>query len=147
MSDKHKFRAWDESQKYMAYQGSPDLETIQSFMYHFGDEELMESTFLHDKGGDGKEVWEGDIFDVVFKNCPDGFNIIGRETEVKIVRGIVVKKFGAFRVKFIHHELNEVVYVLLYEFLKNEEKVVIGNIYENPELINQPIKQDGNDNE
>ena len=146
MKSKHKFRAWDESQKYMAYQGSPDLETIQSFMYHFGDKELMESTWLHDKNGHGQEVWEGDIFDVVFKNCPDGFEIMGQETEIKIVKGVVVNIFGAFRVKFIHPEWNEVVYVMLHEFLKNEEKVVIGNIYENHELINQPIKQDGNNN-
>lgn len=35
MSNKIKLRAWDESQQYMAYQGTADLETIQSFIYHF----------------------------------------------------------------------------------------------------------------
>ncbi len=35
-----KFRAWDEAQKHMAYQGTPDLETIQSFMHHFGNNKL-----------------------------------------------------------------------------------------------------------
>jgi hypothetical protein len=39
-----KFRAWDESQKYMAYQGTPDLETLQSFIFHFGDKPLMQFT-------------------------------------------------------------------------------------------------------
>jgi GrpB-like predicted nucleotidyltransferase (UPF0157 family) len=29
-----KFRSWDKDAKYMAYQGTPDLETIQSFMHH-----------------------------------------------------------------------------------------------------------------
>lgn len=36
-----KFRAWDKSQNYMAYQGTPDLETLQSFIFHFGEDELM----------------------------------------------------------------------------------------------------------
>ena len=54
-----KFRVWDEEQKYMAYQGTPDLETLQSFIFHFGDKELMQFTGLHDKNG--KEIYTGDI--------------------------------------------------------------------------------------
>ena len=46
-----KFRAWDESQKYMAYQGMPDLETIQSFIFHFGDKILMQYTGFKDFNG------------------------------------------------------------------------------------------------
>ena len=34
------FRAWVESQKFMAIQGTPDLETLQSFMFHYADEKI-----------------------------------------------------------------------------------------------------------
>ena len=56
-----KFRAWDKSQKYMAYQGCPDLETLYSFMFHyagFKDCLLMQSIDILDKNGD--EIFEGD---------------------------------------------------------------------------------------
>lgn len=147
MSDKHKFRAWDETQKYMAYQGSPDLETIQSFMYHFGDKELMQFTGLHDKNG--KEIYEGDIISLdknasLYKNCP--ITIIGviqftdgkYESETKKV---INKSF--LNKHSIHFGVNVMDWVHLPNFKQSE---IIGNIYENTELINQPIKQDGNNN-
>ena len=56
MNDKIQFRAWDEKQKYMAYQGDPDLETLQSFIHHFGDKELMQWTGFCDCNG--KKIYE-----------------------------------------------------------------------------------------
>jgi hypothetical protein len=61
-SNKIKLRAWDESQQYMAYQGSPDLETIQSFIYHFGDKPLMLSTLVFDVNN--VEIFENDIVEI-----------------------------------------------------------------------------------
>lgn len=53
-----KFRAFCYKQNHMAYQGTPDLETLQSFMFHYGDAELMQSTNIFDKNG--KEIFERD---------------------------------------------------------------------------------------
>ena len=123
MKSKHKFRAWDETQKYMAYQGSPDLETIQSFMYHFGDKERMQFTWLDDK--EGKEIWEGDL----------------REINGKLYK--VVNDGWRFRFERNIFEFGENHDIVLDEDM-GYISILKGNIFENPELINQPIKQDGN---
>lgn len=52
-------RAWDDKQKYMAYQGAPDLETISSFFHHFGDKKLM--LFTGKKDQKNVKIFEGDI--------------------------------------------------------------------------------------
>jgi hypothetical protein len=55
MSD-YQFRAW--TGEYMVYQGEPDLETLQSFMHHYGDSELMLWSGRVDKHG--KKIYRGD---------------------------------------------------------------------------------------
>lgn len=92
-------------------------------------------TGLKDKNGEGQDVFEGDIFEIVFKNCPDGFKIMGKETTVIVIKGVVVFIFGKFCIEFMHPDYKEIVYMDLSQFLKNEQKVVVGNIYENPEMI------------
>lgn len=56
-----KFRAWDKAQQYMAYSGTSDLETIQSFMHHWGDKPLMLWTGHYDKTG--KPIFDKDIIE------------------------------------------------------------------------------------
>ena len=53
-----KFRAWYDLREIMVYQGDEDIETLQSFMFHYGDDELMQSTNILDKNG--KEIFEND---------------------------------------------------------------------------------------
>lgn len=110
-----KFRAWDESQKYMAKQGTPDLETIQSFFFHFGDCQLMQFTGLTDKNG--VEIYEGDIVkvDIFTRN----YRIVFGES----------KKWGAS----FQYKSDYSIYYLTENFAK--DCVVVGNIYENPELL------------
>jgi hypothetical protein len=105
-----KFRAWDEGQKYMAYQGIPDLETIQSFIYHFGDKPLMQYTGLKDKNG--KEIYEGDILKTPY----------GKIGEVA---------YHEERASFILHDPNHFNVQLFHEFPVE----IIGNVYENTELL------------
>lgn len=53
------FRAWDEKQSYMAYQGTPDLETLQSFIFHFGDKKLM--LYIGYKDKEDNKLYAGDL--------------------------------------------------------------------------------------
>ena len=125
-----KFRAWTECEKYMAYQGAPDLETLYSFMFHFADYKdclIMQWTGLHDKNG--KEIYCGDIV-----KGHDGF--IYRVWQVA----------GGFAVN-VHVETFKKDIKMDYPFplqpLSDEQTVsyfehsceIIGNIYENPELL------------
>lgn len=76
--------------------------------------------------GNGKEIFEGDIIEIVFGEL--------FKTSM-VINGSVVFKFGGFHVEFINPKTKEFRYVELFKLLKNNEKVVIGNICENPELL------------
>lgn len=188
MNREIKFRAWDEDESYMAYQGTPDLETITSFMFHFGDRPLMQYTGLKDKNG--KDIYEGDR--VIIKqpyrttqthtgdNIPNGSYTEPLEPSIKTIEGVIVFHNGCFCLDDIdkNQEPNPLWYYdtqwdlkmiedaisygrpdrfifddpeegdlqyLIEEVakLKDSEELikylsgieVIGNIYENPELL------------
>lgn len=114
-----KFRAWDKKQKYMAVQGDPDLETIQSFMFHFGKCELMQYIGLKDKND--KEIYEGDI--VVFYDMKD------EPIQIKFDKG----SFGWF----VYEEKPYSDFISIQRLRGDDIKMleIVGNIYETPELL------------
>ena len=96
---------------------------------------LMQFTGLKDKGGKGNDVYEGDVFEAIYKDCPDGFEFWNKETTILKIPAVVVYKWSGFYVEMIHPDFKKLVYARLSDFLKNEEKVIIGNVFDNPELI------------
>lgn len=116
-----KFRAWDEKLKimttpfidFLVFEESENFRKGQVLHQHFEDEEfvpteIMQYTGLKDKNG--KEIFEGDILE-----------------------GNLVVTFydGAFGFWAKENSIPE--FYMLYRYLGSRK--VIGNIYENPELL------------
>ena len=125
---KLKFRAWDKSQKYMAYQGDPDLETLSSFMFHFGNDIILQSIGLQDKHG--KEIFEGDLlvdrYPVDEENLSLGYNesflpVVWCDKQLMWCVDASFAKDGSYLTSLVEY---------FGEFLE-----VKGNIYENPEML------------
>ena len=123
-----KFRAWDKSQNYMAYQGNPDLETLSSFMFHFGEDIVMQSIGLKDKDGD--EIFEGDLlidrYPVDEENLSIGYNesflpVVWCDKQLMWCVDASFAKDGSYLTSLVEY---------FGEFLE-----VKGNIYENPEMF------------
>lgn len=116
-----KFRAWVTSQDkpFMAVQGEPDLETLQSFIFHYGDEQnLMQFTGCRDK--DGKEIYEGDILMEPFGIlCIVGWHA----------------KMGCFSVAYTDDFGFQESALAAPDTTIPGKCKIIGNIHENPELL------------
>ena len=127
-----KFRAWDKIRKRMIAEPQFDyvVENGKHLIHNMFDErgrqveefELMQYTGLKDKNG--KEIYEGDILSI--SEYADGDFII------KPHNSKVVFVEGGFR-------LNAIDSLFEYESLShislNKIGCIIGNIYENPELL------------
>ena len=124
MSNEIKFRMWAEDRM-------QQVHTMHSVHYNFGyrdDEMLMQFTGLKDKNG--KEIYEGDILMI----RADVLGVIGKAGH-KVV-------FGNYSIGEDDYGLKHQTPCFCIEFKDgsghcriDEEVIVIGNIYENPELI------------
>lgn len=128
MNREIKFRVWDTYNKEMldvqeldyadSYNGQPMIRTTM-YNDYFDTEEmiLMQFTGLHDKNG--KEIYEGDIVELKANNgcCEMIGTIIYDEYDL------------AFELRDIEEETQECLWYA------EQELEVIGNIYDNPELL------------
>lgn len=120
-----KFRAWTEEGEVMYYDVYPFKDDTLLLSYDeiafdevpASDFILMQSTGLKDKKG--KEIYEDDI---VRFTLTDGFSYVVLES------GVVKYKLGAF---YILNGLTE----YLISDIHIDDIEVVGNIYENPELV------------
>lgn len=117
------FRAWDKNKKKMLYLNHDDEGSWSSwgdiiFPYAQGDGnlyDLMQYTGLKDKNG--KEIYEGDVMQAKVTNASH-FKVIWNYDAWRLLRYCNgVEEEGNY-----------------YGFIENLE--VIGNIYENSELLN-----------
>ena len=118
------FRAWDQSQKYMAYQGSPDLETLSSFMFHFGEDIVLQSTGFFDKNEN--EIFEGDILS-------DWNDVDGKQVQ-SFLQVFWCDKDGCWKLDSSFNQ-DKSSGDLLSEELSSFVYEISGNIYENPDLL------------
>ena len=122
---KPKFRAWTEEGKVMYCDVYPFKDDTLLLSYDeiafdevpASDFILMHSTGLKDKNDN--EIYDGDI---VRFELTDGFNYVTNED------GVVTYKLGAF---YVVNGLTE----YLISDINTNDLEVIGNIYQNPELL------------
>jgi len=124
-----KYRAWDKEKKEMLYDVvpfwngvcGPELWGYCGIMGEHSDRPIgddlivMEFTGLYDKND--QEIWEGDILKLT---CA------GPDLNGKVVS--VIYSMGAYRDSYYRWEL----------YNKSDAFEVIGNIYENKELLHEP---------
>lgn len=127
MTREIKFRAWDKDEKEMKeiinigfYDSKSEPLVITGIdRISIPNYELMQYTGIKDKNG--KEIYEGDIVEWKYLKT-------WHKNEVRWVGGGFVVTTSGFK-----DDLNEPQDLLLVSILSCE---VIGNIYENPELLN-----------
>jgi uncharacterized phage protein (TIGR01671 family) len=121
MSREIKFRAWDKDEKFMVFQIAGLSECIDVFKFNEWLNSsvyvLMQYTGLKDKNG--KEIYEGDILQMDIQWWHKDWSSGKEDKKIKTVgfdMGVGLFHCGDWSVD-------------------NEYVEVIGNIYENPELL------------
>ena len=117
MNERLKFRGWIKEVKEMCYDDEKNTTfTTKDMQSQQDDVIFMQSTGLRDKNG--KLIFEGDIFK---STC-----------HIKdVFYTIVWEDYGRWVYK---DDKNKIIYQDISVFRNNE---IIGNIYENPELLEQ----------
>lgn len=125
-----KFRAWRKDTKVWEYGIAMGMDG-KLCTNHNEDYELVQYTGLKDKNG--KEIYEGDVVcwvtDVVV-DSEGGFNRTEPEGQIGTV------KYGSYAF-YVEAEKGSEFYSYGEQMFVFEELEVIGNIYENPELLKQ----------
>lgn len=120
-----KFRAWHtpfKGKKFGQEMKYGRSGTLLSFAEMSPDDYiLMQSTEFLDK--EGNEIWDKDILDESYTNPMTG--------ELVVVRYIVEKENGMWKLKDFKGRQQYDRYLLM----RNEQCTRIGNVFENPELL------------
>lgn len=117
-----KFRAWDKNHNTLIYVGDNKFaKTMGDLINNYEDEDLMQSTGLHDKNG--KEIYKGDILSGVDENG---------ETANVVVTWFQDNLEYIF-VDTLEYPNFEPNYIAVDEPCVYRE--VVGNIFENPNLL------------
>ena len=126
----YKFRAWDETEKHMYNWENlfnQNLKNIFTIPEQCGYN-IMQYTGLHDKNG--KEIYEGDIIEFSYDMFVGNFDTF-------IAKGKIVFEDGAFYVEIFENERTTEGEAYLLYSINLDTIEVIGNIYENKELLNE----------
>ena len=138
---KFKFRAWDNEQKKMFYSKMEQFDDSLNFRFgHFDTEEpvYMQFTGLYDKNG--TPIYEGDIvagesFETsMLKHWKNGL-LKHLDYEVEFLPEIYVIKYHEASFKTFNLKGNWVAVLNHHVSSEVEDLQVLGNIFENPELL------------
>jgi len=140
-----KFKAWDKLNKEMFNVEIMDFQERKVYKdtvsyRKFNDIELMQYTELKDKNE--KEIYEGDVVKLVHTGIEISAD---RLEDLKRFVGIIKYENGIFKIvkteksliesKYFEMEQKKVSEIFIYSKLYDLE--VVGNIYENPELLKE----------